>query len=46
MGEMPQVPGGNGKHPIPLVVVAANNLAASTAFYIFTRRMSARSSTR
>jgi hypothetical protein len=27
------VPAGNGKHPISLVVLAANNLAGSTAFY-------------
>lgn len=31
--EMPKVPEGSGKHPIPLVVVSANDLAASTAFY-------------
>lgn len=31
--EMPQVPAGGGKHPIPLVVVSANNMAASAAFY-------------
>jgi uncharacterized protein len=31
--EMPQVPRGNGKHHIALVVVSANDLAASCAFY-------------
>jgi predicted enzyme related to lactoylglutathione lyase len=31
--EMPQVPVGNGQHPITLVVVSANNLVASGAFY-------------
>ncbi len=31
--EMPKVPEGNGKHPIALVVVSANNAAASRAFY-------------
>ncbi len=31
--EMPAVPPGSGKHPIALVVVSANNLAASGAFY-------------
>lgn len=31
--EMPAVPSGNGKHPIPLVVISANSLAASGAFY-------------
>lgn len=31
--EMPMVPAGNGKHPIPLVVFSANNLAGSTTFY-------------
>src|SRR5262249_34676592 len=31
--EMPQVPAGSGEHPIALVVVSANNLAASSAFY-------------
>jgi predicted enzyme related to lactoylglutathione lyase len=31
--EMPKVPEGSGKHPITLVVVSANNLAASSAFY-------------
>jgi len=31
--EMPQVPRGSGEHPIALVVVTANNLAASGAFY-------------
>jgi len=31
--EMPQVPRGNGQHPITLVVISANKLAASAAFY-------------
>lgn len=31
--EMPKVPLGSGKHPICLVVISANNLAASSAFY-------------
>src|SRR5262245_34876790 len=31
--ELPKVPAGNGKHPITLVVISANNLAASGAFY-------------
>src|SRR5207244_3477669 len=31
--EMPQVPLGSGEHPIALVVVTANNLAVSSAFY-------------
>jgi hypothetical protein len=31
--EMPKVPAGNGAHPIALVVVSANDLAASSAFY-------------
>src|SRR5262245_4419732 len=31
--EMPKVPQGSGRHPIALVVVSANNLAAATAFY-------------
>jgi len=31
--EMPQVPRGSGEHPIALVVVTANNLAASSTFY-------------
>jgi predicted enzyme related to lactoylglutathione lyase len=30
---VPQVPRGSGKHPILMVAVAANDLAASTAFY-------------
>ena len=30
---MPVVPAGNGQHPISLVVISANNLAASTTFY-------------
>ena len=31
--EMPKVPQGMGKHPVALVVVSANNLAASSGFY-------------
>jgi predicted enzyme related to lactoylglutathione lyase len=31
--EMPKVPRGSGEHPIALVVVTANNLAASRTFY-------------
>ncbi len=31
--EIPKVPPGGGKHPISLVVISANNLAASSAFY-------------
>src|SRR5881394_669390 len=31
--EMPKVPAGSGKHPVALVVVSANDLAASSAFY-------------
>jgi len=31
--EMPEVPKGSGQHPIALVVVSANKLAASSAFY-------------
>lgn len=31
--EMPKVPAGSGDHPITLVVVSANDLAASSAFY-------------
>src|SRR5262245_16690643 len=31
--EMPQVPRGSGEHPIALVVVTANDLAASSTFY-------------
>jgi uncharacterized protein len=30
---MPMVPAGNGKHPVLMVVLSSNNLAASTAFY-------------
>jgi uncharacterized protein len=30
---LPQVPRGNGQHPIAMVVISANNLAASSAFY-------------
>jgi predicted enzyme related to lactoylglutathione lyase len=33
MAEYPVVPTGSGKHPIPFVAIAANDLAASTAFY-------------
>lgn len=32
-GEMPEVPAGSGDHPIPLVVISANNMAGSAAFY-------------
>ena len=32
-GEMPAVPAGSGKHPIPLVVLSASKLTDSTAFY-------------
>ena len=31
--EMPEVPRGNGKHPIALIVFSASDLAASGAFY-------------
>jgi predicted enzyme related to lactoylglutathione lyase len=31
--EMPDVPAGTGKHPIPMVVITANDLSSSTAFY-------------
>lgn len=31
--EMPKVPEGNGEHPIALMVISANKLAASSAFY-------------
>ncbi len=31
--DLPAVPTGNGRHPIPLVVISANKLAESTAFY-------------
>src|SRR5438034_1102117 len=31
--EMPKVPEGTGEHPIALVVVSANDAAASSAFY-------------
>lgn len=31
--DVPQVPQGSGQHPIPLVVLAAGQLAASTSFY-------------
>lgn len=31
--EMPDVPAGSGRHPIRLVVISANDLAASAAFY-------------
>ena len=31
--EMPKPPAGSGQHPIALVVISANDLAASSAFY-------------
>jgi predicted enzyme related to lactoylglutathione lyase len=31
--EIPKVPQGTGEHPIPLVVISANNLAESATFY-------------
>lgn len=31
--ELPQVPRGNGAHPFALIVISANNLAASSTFY-------------
>lgn len=31
--DMSKLPAGSGKHPVALVVVSANNLAASSAFY-------------
>ncbi len=31
--ELPQAPLGNGQHPVTLVVISANDLAASSAFY-------------
>ncbi len=31
--DMPQAPAGSGKHPVALVVISANDLAASSAFY-------------
>ena len=31
--QVPKVPPGSGQHPIPVVVVSANDLTASTAFY-------------
>ena len=31
--DMPQAPAGTGEHPVTLVVIAANDLAASSAFY-------------
>lgn len=31
--ELPQAPAGNGKHPVVLTVISANDLAASSAFY-------------
>lgn len=39
--EIPEVPAGNGRHPITLLVLSAGNLPASTAFYagIFGWRM-------
>lgn len=33
MAGMPEIPRGDGKHPIQLVVISANDLAASTTFY-------------
>lgn len=30
---LPAVPAGNGKHPMPLIVITANDLPGSTAFY-------------
>jgi predicted enzyme related to lactoylglutathione lyase len=31
--ELPQAPVGNGQHPVTLVVISANDLSASSAFY-------------
>jgi len=31
--QMPAVPAGNGQHPIPLIVISAGDMAASSAFY-------------
>jgi predicted enzyme related to lactoylglutathione lyase len=31
--DMPQVPAGSGKHPFVLIVISANDLAASSSFY-------------
>ena len=31
--EMPKVPEGTGANPVALVVISANDLAASSAFY-------------
>lgn len=31
--DMPQAPAGTGEHPVTLVVISANDLAASSAFY-------------
>ncbi len=31
--DMPQAPAGNGNHPVTLVVISANDLVASSAFY-------------
>lgn len=33
MADYPEVPAGNGKHPIAFVAISANNMPASTAFY-------------
>lgn len=33
MSSLPSVPPGSGEHPIGMIVLSANNLAASTAFY-------------
>jgi predicted enzyme related to lactoylglutathione lyase len=32
-GETPEVPAGSGQHPIPIVAIAAHDLARSAAFY-------------
>lgn len=32
-GEMPEVPAGNGQHPIQMVVISANDMDASAGFY-------------
>ena len=31
--DIPEVPAGSGEHPIPIVAIAAGDLAASSAFY-------------
>jgi predicted enzyme related to lactoylglutathione lyase len=33
MAEYPEIPTGSGKHPIPFIAIAANDVAGSTAFY-------------